>query len=89
MNGSSMSKSDEIDRNLEKFLEILPQLSRDHLGKWALLRRGSVVGFYQSAMDAQIAGNVEFDDEMFSIQPVTTEPEELGYFSYAVDQRKP
>jgi hypothetical protein len=89
MDGSSLSKTAEIDRNLEKFLELLPGLTRDHLGKWALLRNEEVIDFYDSAIDAQIAGNNKFDDEMFSIQPVKEEVEELGYYSYAVDPRKP
>jgi len=87
MSGHSMSKSDEIDRNLAKFLELLPRLVTDHAGKWALMRHGAVVGFHDSAIDAQIAGNIAFDDQIFSIQPVKEEAEELGYFSYAVDPR--
>jgi hypothetical protein len=87
MGGSSLSKSDEINRNLAKFLEMLPSLTRDHSGKWALMRNAEIIEFYDSAIDAQIAGNVKFDDHIFSIQPVKEEAEELGYFSYAVDPR--
>jgi hypothetical protein len=87
MSGSGLSKSDEIDRNLAKFLELLPSLTRDHSGQWALMRNVTIVGFYDSALDAQIAGNKQFDDRIFSIQPVMKEAEELGYFSYAVDPR--
>lgn len=87
MSGSSLSKSDEIDRNLAKFLELLPALTRDHAGKWALLRHESIIEFFDSAIDAQIAGNNKFDDQIFSIQPVKEEAEELGYFSYAADPR--
>ena len=87
MNQSSFSKSDEIDRNLEKFLEILPTLPGDLEGKWALLRHQSLIEFYDSAMDAQIAGNNRFDDRIFSIQPVKREAEDLRFFSYAVDPR--
>jgi hypothetical protein len=88
MSKSNPSKVDEIDRNLAKFLEMLPALTRDHFGKWALMRNEAIVEFYDSAIDAQIAGNNKFDDEIFSIQPVKEEAEELGYFSYAVDPRK-
>lgn len=87
MNASNISKSAEIDRNLAKFLELLPVLKHDYSGKWALMRNAVIVGFYDSGADAQIAGNVQFDDRIFSIQPVKEEAEELGYYSYAVDPR--
>lgn len=45
-------------------------------------------GFYASIIDAQIAGNNKFDDQIFSIQPVKEDAEELGYFPYAVDPRQ-
>jgi hypothetical protein len=82
------SKSDEIDRNLAKFLEMQPSLP-GHSGEWVLMRIAAIVGFYPSALDAQIAGNNKFNDDIFSIQPVMEEAEELGYFSYAVDPRAP
>lgn len=85
MSESGLSKSDEIDRNLVAFLEMLPALGRDHAGEWALMRNTEIVGFYDSALDAQIAGNNKFDDYIFSIQPVKEEAEGLGYFSYAVN----
>jgi hypothetical protein len=87
MSNSNLSKGDEIDRNLAKFLEMLPVLARDHQGEWVLMRHEAIVGYYNSAMDAQIAGNNAFSDRIFSIQPVKEEAEDLGYFSYAVDQR--
>ena len=79
MSEAGLSKSDEIDRNLAKFLQLLPTLARDNAGKWVLMRNESVMGFYEEAIDAQIAGNNQFDDRIFSIQPVTNEAEELGY----------
>ena len=87
MKQTTSSKSEEIDRNLERFLAILPTLLPDHAGEYALLRQGAVVGFFPSALDAQIAGNRQFDDELFSIQPVDDCPGHLGYFAYAVDPR--
>jgi hypothetical protein len=83
----SHSKSDEIDRNLERFLEVLPALVPDHEGQYALIRHGEIHEFFGSALDAQIAGNQRFDDQLFSIQCVRETAEELGYFSYAVDPR--
>jgi hypothetical protein len=78
------AKLAEIDRNLEGFLQLLPSLMAEHKGQYALLRHGAVVGYHQSAIDAQIAGNRQFEDRMFSIQQITDEAVELGWYSYAV-----
>ena len=83
------SKTEEIHRNLESFLEALPSLVGSHEGEYALIRHGEIRGFFPSALDAQIAGNQKFDDQIFSIQCVTEAAEELGCFSYAVDSRHP
>lgn len=72
----SHSKSEEIDRNLERFLEVLPSLVNDHEGQYALIRHGRILEFFDSAMDAQIAGNQRFDDKIFSIQRVRETAEE-------------
>ena len=85
----SHSKSEEIDRNLERFLEVLPSLMDDHEDQYALIRHGAIQDFFDSALDAQIAGNQRFDDQIFSIQCVKETAEELGYFSYAIDPRQP
>ena len=87
MSDFNAAKTAEIDRNLARFLEIFPTLARDHSGEWVLMRHEAVVAFFESAIDAQIAGNNRFDDGIFSIQSVKEEAEELGYFSYAVDPR--
>ena len=82
------TKRDEIERNFEEFRKMLPTLVADRQGQYALLRDGQIEDFFPSAMDAQIAGNRQFDDRLFSIQCVKETAEELGYFSYAVDPRR-
>ena len=78
------AKLAEIDRNLERFLQLLPSLLAEHDGQYALLRHGAVVEYHTCALDAQIAGNRRFEDRMFSIQQVANVPAELGHYSYAV-----
>ncbi len=85
----SHTKRQEISQNLERFLQALPTLVLEHKGEYALLRHGRIEGFFESALDAQIAGNQKFSDQIFSIQCVEDIAEELGYFSYAVDPRLP
>ena len=62
----SHSKQTEIDGNLARFLEVLPNILSEHEGRYALLRRGAIIGFFKDALDAQIEGNKKFDDGIFS-----------------------
>jgi hypothetical protein len=86
MSHVTMERRQEIDRNWERFLELLPGLKAAHEGQFALLRHGEIVGFFGSAIDAQIAGNQRFEDGIFSFQIVSEELEELGFHSYALHQ---
>lgn len=81
------AKLAEIDANLEQFLRVLPSLMAEHEGEYALLRHRRIIEFYDSAIDAQIAGNQKFEDSLFSIQKVKEVAEELGHFAHAVHPR--
>ena len=78
------AKEAEIDANLIRFLEVLPDLIGRHDGQYALIRRGEIQDFFESALDAQIAGNQRYSDALFSIQEVTRDGQDLGYYSYAL-----
>jgi hypothetical protein len=88
MSYSTKAKLAEIDRNLDQFLRQLPSLLAEHAGKYALLRDQHIVAYYESAIDAQIAGNRQFGDRPFSIQQVKEVAEELGHFAYAIPSRE-
>jgi hypothetical protein len=77
-------KQKEIDRNFEFFQQKLPELMTEHRGKFALIRNREIVGFYDTAIDAQTTGEKFFNDGIFSIQQVTDKPIDLGFFSHAV-----
>ncbi len=85
----SHDKNAEIDRNLRILADLLPQLIPDHDGDHALMRNGTIIDFFRDPLDAQIAGNQQFQDTLFSIQRVQNEPEHLGYFAHAIDPRTP
>ena len=74
----------EIDKNYTAFKKLLPALMEKHQGMYALIRHGKPVEFFSSADDAMKTGSKLYDDELFSVQRVTTEPVDLGYFSHAV-----
>jgi hypothetical protein len=88
MRATAKEKLDEIDSNLERFLELLPDLLLEHRSKFVLMRCKAVIGYFNSAIDAQIAGNQQFGDRVFSIQRVDEPAEELGYFAHAIHSRQ-
>ena len=88
MSCDPISKAAEIDRNFERFLQLLPAMVGEHDGENVLMRHGDFVGFHPTPADAQIAGNRLFpEDGLFSFQHVTETPEYLGQSSYAVSSR--
>lgn len=74
----------EIEKNLEVFNEKLPSLLESHRGRYVLLRHQEIVGIYDTMRDARLTGRRFFEDGIFSIQEVTDEPINLGFFSHAV-----
>ena len=73
-----------VDKNFEAFTQKLPELLKTHPNKFALLRDGDAVEFFDSARDAMVYGQNEFADGLFSVQEVSSEVEDLGYFSHAM-----
>jgi len=78
------SKQQVVSENFEAFEKQLPQLLQTHAGKYALLRDKKVVEFFDSVGDAVKYGRDNFPDGLYSVQLVTQEVEDLGYFSHAV-----
>ena len=79
-----IAKEAEIDSNLVFFQEKLPELLAAHRGKYALLRHREIVGIYDTALDAQVTGQKFYADGLFSVQQITDEPIDLGFFTHAV-----
>lgn len=74
----------EVDHNYDFFQRNLAGYLRDHFGKYALLKSCRIVGFYDGSGLAYRAGLAQFSDEIFSIQKVTDEVEEMGMMSLAI-----
>ncbi|OGO17251.1 MAG: hypothetical protein A2Z14_08600 [Chloroflexi bacterium RBG_16_48_8] len=77
----------EIEVNYAMFHEKLPDLIPDRRGKFALIRHGEIIEFYDTARDAFLTGQKLFDDDLFSVQEVIEFPIDLGFFSHAVPDR--
>lgn len=80
----SVRQQQEVDKNYETFRAELPALLKSHAGKFALMKDGEIVEFYDTAGDAWRTGNQRYADGIFSIQKVTDSIDDLGYFSHVV-----
>jgi hypothetical protein len=83
----SKSNESEVKRNYEAFMRQLPELLVTQRGKFALMRDGNVVEFFDTSADAYRAGQKIYPDQRFSIQQVVDSPVDLGYFSHALPDR--
>lgn len=70
----------EIDRNYDYFQRHMGDYLPRERGRYALLRHGKVIGFYDGADAAEEKGE-EFEDGLYSIQLVDPAPINLGAFS--------
>ena len=79
------AKSAEVATNFAAFQRKLPELLETHAGKFAVMRHGEVVDFFDTLTDAARFGTRTYSDDMFSVQEVTERRIELGLFSVALD----
>jgi hypothetical protein len=77
----------EVDRNYEAFVSELPSIIVMNRNKFALMRHGKVINFYATWDDAYQTGVTFYADKEFSVQKVTDQPVDLGYFSHALHIR--
>jgi hypothetical protein len=81
---TTRTKQEEVDRNFNFFQKELPTLLTKHRGKFSLIRDCQITGFYDTVVDAQTAGTQLYQDGLFSIQKVTEEVGDLGFYSHAM-----
>lgn len=79
------TRQDQIDRNYRAFQQQFPSLLATQRGKFALMRDGEIIEFFDTARDAYITGQRLFaSDQLFSVQEVVETPVDLGFFSHAL-----
>jgi len=79
---------EQVEINYREFEKLLPSLLPAHKGKFALMRNGEIVEFFDTVGDAYLAGQKIFaEDKLFSVQEIVEIPVNLGFFSYALTQR--
>uniref|UniRef100_A0A7V4G716 DUF5678 domain-containing protein n=1 Tax=Desulfobacca acetoxidans TaxID=60893 RepID=A0A7V4G716_9BACT len=77
---------EQIEKNYKAFQEKLPSIIDTQRGKFALMRDGEIVDYFDTPRDAYIVGQRLYPDG-FSIQEVIETPVDLGFFSHALPQR--
>ena len=73
----------EVDRNYDAFVRMLAGILPGHRDQLALMRDGQIVAYYDKPGEAYRSGLEKFPDGIFSIQEVTDEPIDLGFWSHA------
>jgi hypothetical protein len=73
----------EVDDNYNAFARQLGSIMGAHRDQFALMREGAIVGYFDKPGDAFREGMAQFSDSVFSIQEVTDEPIDLGFWSHA------
>lgn len=77
-------KTAEVRANFAAFQSRLPELLKTHAGKFAVMRRGEIVEYFDTLTDAARFGARMYPDDMYSVQEVTDRRIELGLFSVAL-----
>lgn len=82
----------QVELNFKIFSEKLPELIKDHKGKYALMRNGEIIEICDSLEDAHMIGWKRFEDDLFSIQKITDAQVNLGILSsyvFNIEQLQP
>lgn len=76
-------KLSELRHNYEAFARALPTLLPDHEGKYALMRHGRLIDWFDRPGDALRSGRERYEDGLFSVQEATNRVADLGWYSRA------
>ncbi|MGF1550202.1 MAG: hypothetical protein ACFBQW_06685 [Sphingomonadaceae bacterium] len=72
----------EVERNYDAFVRMLAEILPAHRDQLALMRDGEIVGYFDTPGEAYREALKRFPDQIFSIQEVTDEPIDLGFWSH-------
>lgn len=76
----------EIERNYAAFLDMRGGLMPAHSGRYALLHDQRLEGIFDTPAAAEREGYRRFAQDNYSIQLITDEPVDLGFYSYALPE---
>jgi hypothetical protein len=72
----------EVDGNYDSFTRLLGAILPEHRDKLALMRDRKIVGYFDTPRQALVSAAGRFPDGIFSVQEVTDEPLDLGFWSH-------
>jgi hypothetical protein len=72
----------QVDQNYDAFVRKLGSILETHRDQLALMRDGKIVGYFNTPREALRVASEKFPDGIFSIQEVTDEPIDLGFWSH-------
>ena len=72
----------QVDQNYDAFVRKLGSILEAHRDQLALMRDGRIVGYFNTPREALQVASEQFPDGIFSIQEVTDEPIDLGFWSH-------
>lgn len=81
-------QEDEVNANYEAFKLLSPELVARYSGKFALIKNGEIVEYFDSSDDAWKTGKLIYKDDVFSVQEVNAKPIRLGWIEHALFQRR-
>lgn len=80
-----MTQQEQVNINYKALQEILDKIIVDHRGKFALMKDGKILAYFDTSKDASIAGDLLYgsiyEQGRYSVQKVTDEVIYLGLFS--------
>ncbi|MGI9257049.1 MAG: hypothetical protein ACR2PY_08960 [Salinispira sp.] len=85
MDDYRIKKQKEVDDNFSAINILMNEkkIPPEKYGTYALMKNKEIKGYYSTWGDAYQAGTLKYDDKLFSIQQVTTNIVDLGYYSHA------
>jgi len=72
----------QVDNNYVAFEALLPKIIKTHAGQFALMSSGEIVDYFDNSLAATLAGARRFGVGGFSVQEVTDQADNLGFYSY-------
>jgi hypothetical protein len=72
----------EVDANYDYFHRKLGEILPNHIGQFAVLKSREIIEFFDTPAEAYRFGLHSYGTQGFSIQEVTEEPIDLGFFSH-------
>ena len=74
-------KEQATHASFEAFQKCLPDLMARHAGKFALIRSGRIVEFFDTPRDALIFARVQYKDDLYCVQETTGQVADPGWLT--------